>query len=489
MRWFCIAVLGVSVAAGARAETPGDTAPAREPNTLYVGDRVISLVGKTRITRGQHITDFDLSSRRQMIAFTEPARSATRVSVMSLDTMRPTKTDLPGEPGKLAWSPDGTNLAVFTRAAQPEWRAALWLLEASGGEPRRILAADTMDEVAWSPDGEMIAVACEAPTALAGRTSGDNTVILKLRDGSRQDVGQHGRELRFSPDGKVLWFKVSRQDAQGNRVAGRVEYNLATGETKRQSMRFADGFFSPDEAKVATVTSPPYGDLVVRDLREGPPARLTWNGASKFAAWSPDGQMIAYTRDYPFSDDAHRPVASVPSLWVVVAAGPDSGRQMLVNPVVDSNAPVWWTPDGERLAFVADEDLWMAAFDSRPMKVRERVALGLPVTEEAVREEVTTNARQIALALLMYANDYDEALPPSGADIPQILEPYLKSTDAFYHPLDPGQFIFRYLLEDKRSLEEIDEAASTPLAILDLDADWEVVCFADGHSVAQRKQK
>lgn len=60
--------------------------------------------------------------------------------------------------------------------------------------------------------------------------------------------------------------------------------------------------------------------------------------------------------------------------------------------------------------------------------------------EEARRIACLSNARQIGLGIAMYAQDFDETMPPVyydgnvGTDVWQIIMPYVKNRDIFYCP-------------------------------------------------------
>ena len=65
------------------------------------------------------------------------------------------------EHGGPAWSPDGSQIA-FSSARHEDWDVELasdiYLINASGGEPRRVTGTDAFcDDPAWSPDGKRIA--------------------------------------------------------------------------------------------------------------------------------------------------------------------------------------------------------------------------------------------------------------------------------------------------------------------------------------------
>ncbi|MCX7994081.1 MAG: hypothetical protein N2651_10500 [Fimbriimonadales bacterium] len=95
------------------------------------------------------------------------------------------------------------------------------------------------------------------------------------------------------------------------------------------------------------------------------------------------------------------------------------------------------------------------------------------------KEQYTRNAKQIATALLMYAQDYDELFPPRFDDefVALILSPYIRDQEMFQVN---GMFAFRYLL-DGQSLADIESPAQTVAGYLELP-DGRAVIYADGHA-------
>jgi len=121
-----------------------------------------------------------------------------------------------------------------------------------------------------------------------------------------------------------------------------------------------------------------------------------------------------------------------------------------------------------------------------PKTLQEQLACGQKPTEEAIHKHYLANGIQIAKAVLMYCQDYDELFPPNN-NISEQLLPYLKDRDAFLDAFT-GQPIFTYLL-DGQSLASIENLAETRLGILDWgDPSWIVVLYADGHAKLKRRE-
>ncbi|MGQ9656276.1 MAG: hypothetical protein ACUVV1_00040 [Fimbriimonadales bacterium] len=97
---------------------------------------------------------------------------------------------------------------------------------------------------------------------------------------------------------------------------------------------------------------------------------------------------------------------------------------------------------------------------------------------QAEREKYLQQAKQIALATLMYVEDYDEMFPPNFGDegVAEVLMLYVKERSVF--EVD-GVFAFRYLL-DGQSLGSLDSPTSTAVGYLEVSG-GRIVIFADGH--------
>ncbi len=106
--------------------------------------------------------------------------------------------------------------------------------------------------------------------------------------------------------------------------------------------------------------------------------------------------------------------------------------------------------------------------------------------EAAMHTATLSNAKQIALTLIMYANDYDDVLPfaQSTGTVQRVTRPYSKN-DEIWKTKNPkgGQFRFNMALSGVAETE-IPEPASTVL-VYESEA-WadgrRAVAFADGHA-------
>lgn len=93
------------------------------------------------------------------------------------------------------------------------------------------------------------------------------------------------------------------------------------------------------------------------------------------------------------------------------------------------------------------------------------------LVDAAQRTVVLSNAKQLGLAALMYAQDYDENLPGAGGDLNGKLTPYLQNSSLF------DGFVYTF---GGGPLKDIAEPANTELGYVN-GPGGKAVIFADGH--------
>jgi len=298
----------------------------------------------------------------------------------------------------VACSPDGTRIAFTVAsidAAIDDYRTAVWVANADGGEPQQLTDGPKKDSAPrWSPDGRSIAFLSdrerERPQlyvmpaaggaarritdlplgAFPASWSPDST---KLLFGARvPDVAPPA-----DPDAKRRWERRPRHitkaqykaDGQGYTFDARTHLftaDVANGATKQ----ITDGdsedraeSWSPDGAQIAWSRTRGgraeynWSDIHVANADGTNARRLTKDaGRATSPAWSPDGTSIAF-----YAADEQSPWIGDPMIrpWVVpvsggaprpITKGYDFGVPLLPPPAA-TPGPIW-SPDGGSIAAI-----------------------------------------------------------------------------------------------------------------------------------------
>ena len=203
--------------------------------------------------------------------------------------------------GGMSWSPDGTRLLYMDDA---RW----YLTDASGSEPRLVdtgCAAPCQRDwqPAFSRDGTRLVFVRNSLDA-SGYTDAGSIATLDLASGrttvlsSTSDAG--GVRPGWSPDGQqIIFWRGANKDMGGPiaPVMAAVFVVGADGQNLRQvtpkTLDAEDAAWSPDGSLIV-FTSP---DAEHRDVYTIRPdgtglRRLTTDGASGWASWTPDGRIL-----------------------------------------------------------------------------------------------------------------------------------------------------------------------------------------------------
>jgi len=291
-----------------------------------------------------------------------------------------------------AWSPDGSRICYRDFSD-------LWLVPASGGEPKRLTEDDPPDrDPAWSADGHHIYFASIRQGNFAiWRRALDGTPMTRTTSGTAAErwpsPSRDGRSLAYStslkehaiaildrttgerssiretrpladpaivPDRSGVVFCSARDNTVDLWWVALVD-NRPTGEPRRVTHlpgRAANPAISPDSRWVAFQrVLEGQRDVWVAPLTGGPARNVSDHTAIDIhPQWSPDGRALAFSSDRAGSRE----------IWV---ADMDGGRRVGSPRQVTTNSGsashLGWAPDGSRLAYLertGDEcDVWLVA--------------------------------------------------------------------------------------------------------------------------------
>ncbi len=313
------------------------------------------------------------------IAYVSNQASGKRLVVQELAGGPPLEIFAAPEIGHLRWSPDGTELLVWTRGAG---RNGVYVLPLLGGTPRAIATGQYV--ACWSPDASTVAVA----TFLVGRIlmldtlgraqrtltlEGDHWAIWDLdwtaagnrvvfvssdeqgrysiwtirADGSEQkrilSGGSEIRSVRWAPEGTAIYYfqRVDQTTSllrvpldAGALAPGSTGTTLLTGLETDGTMAL-----SADATRLVYARAPYHSNLTMLDVTTGKTTELT-RGTSLIERprVSPDGRSIVFNL-------GHLPQAN---LYTMPIEGGEPRQLTFLGALSVGGA---WSADGHRVAF------------------------------------------------------------------------------------------------------------------------------------------
>ena len=234
-------------------------------------------------------------------------------------------------------SPDGDRVAFVVTNMDREtdgYRSAIWMVEATGGEPRQFTAGAKRDgSPRWSPDGEWLAFTSERgeekpQLALMPATGGESRLLTKLPLGAGVPV--------WSPDGMRIAFSAKTGTPPDPDPKTAKPYRRITS----MKYRINGQGFTYDQRR----------HIFVLDVSSGESTQITdgdWDDTQP--AWSPDSKSIAFVS----ARHADREFDSASDLWVVPAAG---GEARPVTQTSGARGAPSWSPDGTSIAHIHHPD-------------------------------------------------------------------------------------------------------------------------------------
>ena len=156
-------------------------------------------------------------------------------------------------------------------------------------------------------------------------------------------------------------------------------------------------------------------------------------------------------------------IANTNALWLEASEpGPEKKfTRALVAAEADSQS-VQLLSDLSAVLYTHDDALYAA-----PIASLDRVAF-----EKMMRELAISNAKQTGLALMMYAQDYDENFPHDPGNVKEAIFPYIKDNNVI------ADFVYTY--KGPLEMSKVERPAETAMGYIPSPGGRAVV-FADGH--------
>jgi Tol biopolymer transport system component len=314
----------------------------------------------------------DASHDGRNVAFFRFHQGAPELVVAARDgTAMRTLTKLP--PGaffNVRWSPDDRRLMYFHEVGGAQFDTSAWVIDASGGAPRKVSDGLILQGATWRPDGSGL-ILSSSRGSLMQYPPTFNLWDLPL-DGTSESQLTFGEASYESPDiGSLGRLVVSRVRASADvwkfPVTGAPEDNVRRGvRITRQTSLIQTLTLSPDESEVAYLSDiGGQANVWVTRVATGESRPLTQEFDPRvFVAvpfWSPRGDWINYL--------SNRTTRSADvTLWV---SKPDGSEKRDLGPV---GAWVCWSGDGRWVYY--------SAFNSEKTLELRKVGVdgGAPVT-------------------------------------------------------------------------------------------------------------
>jgi len=273
-------------------------------------------------------TSADLDGHLMFSRFDESTHTFISTHIANADGSEEHELALPGPEGGGRWSHDGAHIAVMTLIDDERVGTAVI---APDGTVERVL--DLPDPtlnlvcVVWSPDDSRLA--CEGFDETDSSRNGIYTV--NATDGSDLQrlttAGEGMNDLPgdFSPDGTQFVFKRAADEEDGPLML----VDVAGGEPVVLLTQGGPGRFAPDGSLI--LTSLPGGSILVLDLNGETVEEFHDVNAELFGpVWSPDGDLIAYSRSVgsPHAD--------------IFTSRPDGTERVQVTHTPDNEIVVEW---------------------------------------------------------------------------------------------------------------------------------------------------
>jgi Tol biopolymer transport system component len=296
-------------------------------------------------------------------------------------------TEHPSSSLRLAWSPDGTQIAFYRQAGAD---SGIYIVPALGGPQQKLRSTHDLGDapqdlgdptISWSPDGKWIAFADMDPAVKKARIYLLSPETLTIRQTPHNPMCTSEENPAFSHNGEYLAYWCYRNDYESHDLfivaSGREARDVASirawpnglawsaddkalvysGWKDNYSLELAEISVANGSVRqlglegwrpaVSSKGKLAYGSLAVparlwrRDLfhPEAPPLEFIPSSRPQFdARYSPDGKHIAF--------------ASLRSgrqgVWISNADG--SNLVQISNPNYDSGSPQW-SPDGSKIVF------------------------------------------------------------------------------------------------------------------------------------------
>lgn len=268
------------------------------------------------------------------------------------------------------WSPDGQQIAFVGKVGN---KSALMVTKADGSDIHTVAELEGTNSpmpsrgkrIAWSPDGKEIAFVSAVPGPETAEATGDPIVIRRYLYKPDADEGS----TRFNDNKRLHIFLVGtaggavRQITSGDHSEHSIDWSRSTGEIAFVSNREAneDQFFNYD--------------LFALKISDGSVRQLTATENIEYRPrWSPDGRMIVYQGCKRGLTDLETTMEDT-HVWATNTDG--TNRHELAAIDNRQGEPIW-SPEGDAVYFTVQERGSVRLYRLQLNGARPEVVVGQP---------------------------------------------------------------------------------------------------------------
>jgi len=387
----------------------------------------------------------------------------------------------------IAWSPDGSLFAF--QATQLIWdkdkptdppvdQRCIVIYSATGVFKKSFPIPDSgsaLDKLLFTPDSRRLVINLSIPNLTINEKYRPLKYLIQLIDvgsDASQELLDSQTSLTdlvgFSADGSLLVVTYDGAGGLLHKIAldGSSDWKIMEN-AKAACLTRSDGILAITEYQ---------GNLSVLNQMTGKKTELAVDPSVSFLLWAPNGRMILYDKSESIVDVTKMRKRDIHSLWLSCI---EPGKLNSMCVALDIDGCPSCSRDCSKIAYINQGQLYVAELSLREPNLDEKLAAGIPLTEEEMKQTILDNAKHIGVGIFMYSADNNESLPLADS-IAQVIHDYLPHADVFFRP-GTQENIFKYIDPGVSRLDQITNPTGTIIGELDAGYAWKVALYADGH--------